>query len=80
MWGMFAWCCLVGVIGMNVTIGGSDAAGNGLATGIARGISGIALITAVTVTSLYLIIRWRPFRYFFIILMAIITFGMTAIL
>lgn len=73
MWAMLTWCCVVGIIGMNVTISGNDAAGNGMATGIARGVAGIALIAAGILSGLYLLIRWTPFRYLCLTLLGFIS-------
>jgi hypothetical protein len=77
MWAMLAWCCIVGTVGMNVTIGGNDAAGNGLATGIARMVAASGTIAAGVLAGLYLLIRWTPFRYLCLTLMGLVSFLLT---
>jgi hypothetical protein len=80
MWGMLAWCCVVGAVGMNITISGNDAAGNGMATGMVRGMAGAALVVAGTLAGFYLLIRWTPFRYLCLTLLGLVSFLMMLML
>ncbi|WP_076068286.1 hypothetical protein [Sphingomonas montana] len=57
MWLLVAWCGLLGWLGLHIQITGSDAAGNGMATGLTNMVAGLALIITSVIAAAYLLVR-----------------------